>query len=162
MEQCSGFVPIHREQEQSEEVWQYVLCSPGWKCTIQCPLGTSVAIECGATYSFVQYMHKGTSKLYNLYFTVMDECNHCELMYVMLSLALFLCCALFVHIYVCDTSSSLHFCPYAQQYGIVVQLWGPSGLYTKSTFVSVSVGSYVQHVCIRWPIYYLCTLYLPT
>ena len=54
-------------------------------------------------------MHKGTSKLNNLYFTVMDECNHCELMYVMLSLALFLCCALFVHIYVCDTSSSIQF-----------------------------------------------------
>ena len=60
VEQCSGFVPIHREQEQSEEVWHCVcvLHSPRWKCTIQCPLGTSVAIECGAMYSFVQYAQR--------------------------------------------------------------------------------------------------------
>ena len=29
---------IHREQEQSDEVWHCVPHSPGWKCMIQCPL----------------------------------------------------------------------------------------------------------------------------
>ena len=47
---------IHREQEQSDEVWHCVPHSPGWKCMIriQCPLLT-VAIKCGAMYSFVLY-----------------------------------------------------------------------------------------------------------
>ena len=44
---------IHREQEQSEEVWHCVLCSPGWKCMIRCPLGKTVAMECGAIYIFI-------------------------------------------------------------------------------------------------------------
>ena len=33
-------------------------------------------------YIHLYCMHKQTSKLNNLYCTVMDECNHCELMYV--------------------------------------------------------------------------------
>ena len=66
-----------------------------------------------------------------------------------------------ISIYVCDRSSSIHFVYiYIQQYGIVVQLWGPSGLYAKSMYISVFCGKLCTHVRIRWPIYYLCTLYL--